>query len=125
MHMINATITLGCYSGAAGGCAGVAGEVVEVDFLEEQEGSCLREAGERLPQLDVRHHGAELLAEAAQQGEDEGAVTNGVAELAKRGGHRLEAAAEVRDEGGALLDGAKLGEQQEGARLALPEELVL
>jgi hypothetical protein len=51
--------------GAAGGRAGVAGEVVEVDFLEEQQGSRLREARERLPQLDVRHHGAELLAEAA------------------------------------------------------------
>jgi hypothetical protein len=65
-----------------------------------------------LPQLDVGHHRAELATEATEQCEDEGAVADRIVEVAEGCGHRLKAAAEVRDGGRPLLHRAKLDGQQ-------------
>jgi hypothetical protein len=103
----------------------VVADVVDVEFLEEQQGADLQEGGERTLHLEVGHHVPVLAVEATKQGEDELPVANRVAKLLERGGHRLETTTLVCDGQGTLLEGAELGLHQQGARLALPEELVL
>jgi hypothetical protein len=49
----------------------VVADVVDVEFLEEQQGVGLREGGERTLHLEVGHHVPVLAVEATKQGEDE------------------------------------------------------
>jgi hypothetical protein len=86
--------------------------VVNVDLLEQQDGAHLLEGGEQLPHLDVRPHMTELFAEAAQQGEDEGAVADRVTVVGEGRRHRLKAAAKISDGGRTLLGRAELRREQ-------------
>lgn len=98
---------------------------VVLDFLQQEVSLSLRKGRERTVQLEDGHHVAELSVQATEEREDHLPIANGVAELGKGGGHRLEAATIVGDVQGALTEVAKLRLEEERPGLALAEELVL
>ena len=71
-----------------GGLAG--GDVVDVDFLEQEKRASLLEGGEGLPHLEVGDHGPELAIEATEEGKDQGTIPNRIAVVAEGRRHRLE-----------------------------------
>lgn len=64
----------------------------------------------------------EFTVEAAEEGEDHLAITDGVTELGQRRRHCLQLATIVGDVHGVLTKIAELRLQQESPRLLLPEE---
>ena len=68
---------------------------------------------------------AELATQATEEREHQLPVADGVAELGKRGGHRLETATVVSDAQGVLAEVAELRFEEERAGLPLAEELIL
>ena len=73
---------------------------------------CPVERGEGPLHLHIRHHVAKFVVEAMEEGKDELPITDRITELGEGGGHRLKAAAVVRDGEGALLEGAEFSLQQ-------------
>lgn len=101
------------------------GDVVDVDLLEKKKVASLVEGGKGALHLEVGDHVPELAIETTKKREDVGTITDEVAVLGESCGHRLEAAAEVSDRGRPLLGGTEFDREQQGARFALSEELVL
>lgn len=56
-------------------------EVVDVDLLQEQQGTCLDEGRERALHLEVGHHMLEFAVEATKKGENELSVADRIAEV--------------------------------------------
>ena len=108
------------------GPSGLAGsDVIDVDLLKQEKRASLLEGGEGLPHLEVGDHGSELAAEAAEEGEDQSVVPSQIAVVTEGRRHGLETAVEVGDRGRALFRRAKLRREQQGARFALAEKLIL
>jgi hypothetical protein len=75
--------------------------------------------------LEDGHRVAELAAQATKEHEHHLPIPDGVAELGKGGGHRLETATVVGDVQGVFAEVAELHLEEERAGLLLAEELVL
>src|SRR6185503_14292219 len=94
------------------------------EFLEEQLIADLVERRERAT-AKVNPHVTELVVEAAQNIEDEGAIVDDLAEVPELGRHGLHLAAVVADGQLTLREGAELGVKAQRSSFAVAQELRL
>jgi hypothetical protein len=99
--------------------------VIHRQFLQEKISLRVQERGEGTTPPEMHADGLEALIQTANEVEDEGAVGDDFTQVAQRVRHALQLLAVVGDVQIALNEVAELGVEEEGACLAVVEELGL